>query len=162
MGETGSIGQRVEQIAASVIGQAGIEFVHCEIAGTKRNPIVRLIIDKPGGVTLEDCAQISRDVEAVLDRDDFIPTAYVLEVSSPGIERELYKLADFQKFTGHDARVKLRQPIGGQRNFAGRIDAVVGYDIEFEDRTNGRVRIPFDSIAKANLLVDLTEDFKKG
>ena len=162
MGETGSIGQRVEQIAASVTHKAGIEFVHCEIAGSKRNPTVRLIIDKPGGVTLEDCAQVSRDVEAVLDQDDFIPTAYVLEVSSPGIERELFKLADFEKFTGQDARVKVRQPIGSQRNFAGKITAVVGHEIDFEDRTNGRVRIPFDSIVKANLLVDLTEDFRKG
>jgi len=162
MGETGSIGQRVEQIAASVTGQAGIEFVHCEIAGSKRNPIVRLIIDKPGGVTLEDCAQVSREVETVLDKDDFIPTAYVLEVSSPGIERELFKLAVFEKFTGHVARVKVRQPIGGQRNFAGKITAVAGSDIEFEDRTSGRVRIPFDTIAKANLLVDFSEDFKKG
>src|SRR6478672_13686691 len=162
MGESGSIGQRVEQIAASVTGQAGIEFVHYEIAGSKRNPTVRLIIDKPGGVTLEDCAQVSRDVEAVLDKDDFIPTAYILEVSSPGIERELFKLDDFEKFTGHDARVKVRHPIGGQRNFAGRIAAVAGSEIEFEDRTSGTVRIPFDTIAKANLLVDLTEDFKKG
>ena len=97
MDGTGSIGERVEQIAVSVTSKAGIEFVHCEIAGSKRNPIVRLIIDKPGGVTLEDCAQVSRDVESVLDKDDFIPTAYVLEVSSPGIERELFKLADFEK-----------------------------------------------------------------
>ena len=162
MDGTGSIGERVEQIAVSVTSKAGIEFVHCEIAGSKRNPIVRLIIDKPGGVTLEDCAQVSRDVESVLDKDDFIPTAYVLEVSSPGIERELFKLADFEKFTGHEARVKVRQPIGGQRNFAGKIETVIGNDIEFEDRTSGRVRIPFDSIARANLLVDLTEDFKKG
>jgi len=162
MGETGSIGQRVGQIAASVTSKAGIEFVHCEIAGTKRNPVVRLIIDKPGGVTHEDCAQVSREVETVLDRDDFIPTAYVLEVSSPGIERELYKLTDFQKFTGKEARLKVRQSISGQRNFAGKIAAVTGGDIEFEDRTSGRIRIPLDSIAKANLLVDLTEDFKKG
>src|SRR6476469_6871333 len=162
MGETGSIGQRVEQIAASVTAEAGIEFVHCEIAGSKRNPVVRMIIDTPGGVTLEDCAQVSRAVEAVLDKDDFIPTGYVLEVSSPGIERELFKLADFERFTGHDARVKVRQPIAGKRNFAGKISAVAGSDIEFEDRTSGRFRIPFDTIAKAKLLVDLTEDFKKG
>lgn len=162
MAASGSIGERVEQIAASVTGQSGIEFVHCEIAGSKRNPTVRLIIDKPGGVTLEDCAQVSRDVEAVLDKDDFIPTAYVLEVSSPGIERELYKLADFEKFTGQNARIKTAQPVGGQRNFAGRIAAVANGEIEFEDRTSGVVKIPFDLVAKANLMVDLTDDFKKG
>ena len=161
MGETGSIGNRVEQIAASVAERSGIEFVHCQIAGSKRNPTLRLIIDKPGGVSLEDCAQVSRDVEAILDRDDFIPTSYVLEVSSPGIERELFKLADFEKFSGQNARVKTNNAIGGQRNFAGKIVAVSGSDIEFEDRTSGRVRIAFDSVAKANLMVDLSEDFKK-
>jgi len=86
----------------------------------------------------------------------------VLEVSSPGIERELYKLADFEKFTGEDARIKTRQPIGGQRNFSGRIVAVKGSEIEFEDRTSGTVTIPSDSVVKANLMVDMSGDFKKG
>jgi len=162
MAGTGIIGERVEQIAASLAGVAGIEFVHCQLAGTKRNPTVRLIIDKPGGVTLEDCAQMSRQVEEILDREDFIPTSYVLEVSSPGIERELYKLADFERFVGNDARIKTNQPFGGQKNFAGRIVAVDGDEIEFEDRTSGRSRIPFDSVAKANLMVDVKDDFKKG
>lgn len=162
MAATGSIGERVEKIAASVTERFGIEFVHCQIAGSKRNPTVRLIIDKPGGVTLEDCSRVSRDVEAVLDKDDFIPTAYVLEVSSPGIERELYKLADFERFSGQNARIKTAQPIGGQRNFAGRIAAVANGEIEFEDRTSGVVRIPYDLISKANLMADLTVDFKKG
>jgi ribosome maturation factor RimP len=162
MAETGTIAESVQQIAASVTERYGIEFVHCQIAGSKRNPTVRLIIDKPGGVTLEDCAQVSRDVEAVLDLDDLIPTSYVLEVSSPGIERELFKLADFERFAGQNARIKTDRPINGQRNFSGTISAVRGSDIEFEDRTKGRVLIPFDLVAKANLLVDLAEDFKRG
>jgi ribosome maturation factor RimP len=162
MAGEGSIGERVEQIAASVADGVGIEFVHCEIAGTKRNPTVRLIIDKPGGVTLEDCAQVSRDVETVLDKDDFIPTAYVLEVSSPGIERELYKLADFLRFIGENARIKTKRAIGGQKNFSGRIAAVNGSDIDFDDRTTGRVTVPWDTVLKANLMVDLSGDFKKG
>lgn len=161
MAETGIIGEKIEQIAVSVTRQAGIEFVHSEIAGSKRNPIVRLIIDKPGGVTLDDCALISRDVEAILDRDDFIPTSYVLEVSSPGIERELYSLADFERFTGKDARVKANRPIDGQRNFSGAIVAISDGEIELEDRTSGRVRIPYDAVVKANLIVDVTEDLKK-
>ena len=162
MAGTSSIGDRIERIAASVTNKAGIEFVHCQMAGSKRNPTVRLIIDKPGGVTLEDCAQVSREVEAILDQEDFIPTSYVLEVSSPGIERELYDLSDFKKFVGKDARIKAAQPVGGQRNFAGKIVAVDGDLIEFDDKTNGRVRIPFDSVAKANLVVDVSEDLRKG
>jgi len=156
-----TIGERVEQIAVSVTEPAGIEFVHCEIAGSKRNPTVRLIIDKPGGVTLEDCAQVSRDVEAILDSDDFIPTSYVLEVSSPGIERELYVLADFERFTGKDVRIKTNRPVSGQRNFSGAIVAVKDGEIELEDRTSGRVRIPYESVVKANLIVDVSEDLRK-
>jgi ribosome maturation factor RimP len=162
MGETGSIGDRIGQIAASVAERSGIEFIHCQIAGSKRNPTVRLFIDKPGGVTLEDCAEMSREVEAVLDKDDFIPTSYVLEVSSPGIERELFKLAEYERFVGHDARIKTKQPINGRRNFAGKISAVNGDNIEFNDRTSGRVSIPFESVAKANLMADLTDEFRKG
>ena len=161
MAEARTIDQRVEQIAVSVTESAGIEFVHCEIAGSKRNPIVRLIIDKPGGVTLEDCALVSREVEAILDREDFIPTAYVLEVSSPGIERELYVLADFERFTSKDVRIKTNRQISGQRNFSGTIAAVKDGEIELEDRTNGRVRIPNESVVKANLIVDVTEDLRK-
>ena len=161
MAESGSIGERVEQIAAGVAKRAGIEFVHCVMAGAKRNLIVRLIIDKPGGVTLEDCTQVSRDVEAILDHEDFIPMSYVLEVSSPGIERELYKLADFEKYVGSDARVKTGRPIEGQRNFSGPIISVNDGEIEIEDRTSGLVRIPYDSVAKANLIVDVSEDLKK-
>ena len=161
MAETGTIGERVERVAESVTESAGIEFVHCEIAGSKRNPTVRLVIDKPGGVTLEDCAQVSRDVEAILDRDDFIPTSYVLEVSSPGIERELYTLADFGKFRDKDVRIKTNRPIDGQRNFSGAILDVKENEIELEDKTNGRVRIPHASIVKANLIVDVTEELRK-
>jgi ribosome maturation factor RimP len=161
MAEKGSISERVERIAASVAGGVGIELVHCQIVGSKRNPVVRLVIEKPGGVTLDDCAQVSREVEAILDRDDFIPTAYVLEVSSPGIERELYSLADFEKFVGKDARIKTDRSIGGQRNFSGAIVGVANGEIEFEDRTTGRVSIPFVSVAKANLIVDITEDLRK-
>lgn len=157
-----SIAERVEQIAASVTKRAGIEFVHCQIAGSNRNPTVRLVIDKPGGVTLDDCADISREVEAVLDREDLIPTSYVLEVSSPGIDRELFKLSDFERFAGSEAKIRTGRPINGQKNFSGTIVGVDGPEIEFEDKSNGPVRISFDDVVKANLTVDLTADFRKG
>lgn len=156
-----SIQERIEDIARQVADKSHVEFVHCQMAGSKRNPTVRLTIDKPGGVSLDDCADFSREVESVLDQDDFIPTSYTLEVSSPGIERELYKIDDYRRFIGQMARVKTSQAIGGQRNFAGKIVSVNDGTIEFEDRTNGQVRIPFETIAKANLMVDLDREFKK-
>ena len=161
MAETLGIQERITDIGKRITDKAGFELVHCQIAGSKRSPIVRLFIDKPGGVTIEDCAIVSREMEAILDQEDFIPTSYVLEVSSPGIERELFKIGDFEKFAGQAARIKTTQAIDGQRNFTGLIVSVEDRNIEFDDRTRGRVRIPYDSIAKANLMVDMEAEFKK-
>jgi ribosome maturation factor RimP len=85
----------------------------------------------------------------------------VLEVSSPGLERPLFSIQDFEKFAGKKAKVKTSDAIAGQANFNGRITAVEGEEIVFEDKTNGTIRIPFDKVAKANLKVDLAEEFKK-
>jgi ribosome maturation factor RimP len=85
-----------------------------------------------------------------------------LEVSSPGLERGLYKRADYERFAGANAKLKTRQPISGQRNFRGRLLAVEGDEVIFEDRTNGRVQIPLDIIAKANLEVDIEEELRRG
>jgi ribosome maturation factor RimP len=156
-----SIVERIDKIATQAASENGVEFVHSEIVGSKRNMTVRIYIDKPQGVTLEDCSMVSRAIEAVIDAEDFIPSSYVLEVSSPGLERPLFSIKDFEKFVGKTAKVKTSQSIGGQANFNGRINAVEGGEIIFVDKTNGEVRIPFDKVAKANLKVDLSEEFKK-
>ena len=155
------IADRIDNIAALAAEENGVEFVHSEIVGSKRNKTVRIYIDKPGGVTLEDCSTVSHAIENVIDADDFIPSPYVLEISSPGLERPLFSIADFEKFTGKRAKVKTREPINGQATFNGRIAVVEGSEIIFEDKTNGTVRIPFEKVAKANLRVDLAEEFKK-
>lgn len=152
---------KIDKIATEAAAQNGVEFVHSEIVGSLRNAVVRIYIDKPNGVTIEDCSTVSRAMEEVMDAEDFMPAAYVLEVSSPGLERPLFKLADFERFAGKRAKVKATEPIGGQANFNGRITGVEGDEVVFEDKTNGSVRIPFDKIAKANLRVDLAEEFKK-
>ena len=78
---------------------------------------VRIYIDKPEGVTLEDCSTVSRAIEAVIDADDFIPAPYVLEVSSPGLERPLFSIQDFEKFAGKKAKVKTSEAIDGPGKF---------------------------------------------
>lgn len=160
MTEGQGISDRVSEIAARSVGNAGFELVHCQIAGSKRSPVLRIFIDKPGGVTIEDCANVSREMEAILDREDFIPTSYVLEVSSPGVERELFTVADYEKFAGQMARIKTSKPVNGQRNFTGSIVSVNDENIEFDDRTSGRIRIPFGSIVKGNLMVDIEAEFR--
>ena len=157
-----SIAERVQELAERVAIDHGLELVHTEVAGPENKPIVRVFIDKPHGVTHDDCSDVSLHLGTILDVEDFIHASYTLEVSSPGLERGLYKRADYQRFTGSDAKLKTRQPIEGQRNFRGRILGVDEHDLLFEDRTNGRVRIPFDIITKANLEVDLSQELRRG
>ncbi len=154
------IDQRIREIAARVAVENNLELVHAQIAGANKSLTVRVFIDKENGVTHDDCSQVSRQIEAVLDAEDFIPGNYILEVSSPGLERELYSLKDFEKFIGSLAKVKTNLAIDGQKNFRGRIAAVGNEEIVFEDNTRGTVNFPFSAVAKANLEIDLEQELK--
>jgi len=154
------VAERVREIAEQAANDHGVELVHAEVAGPEGSPVVRLFIDKPGGVTHDDCSKVSHQVSTVLDVEDFIHSAYLLEVSSPGLERGLYKKADYERFTGSIAKIKARSPIRGQRNFRGRILGVVNDHVIVEDRTSGRVELPLDGIAKANLEADVESELR--
>ena len=156
-----SIETRVQEIAERVAIDHGLELVHAEVAGPDNKPIVRVFIDKPQGVTHDDCSEVSTHLGTILDVEDFIHASYTLEVSSPGLERGLYKRADYERFSGSNAKLKTRQPIGGQRNFRGRLVGIEGDELVFDDRTSGRVQIPLDLITKANLEVDVEEDLRR-
>jgi len=156
-----SIEARVQELAERVAIDNGLELVHAEVAGPDNKPIVRVFIDKPQGVTHDDCSEVSTHLGTILDVEDFIHASYTLEVSSPGLERGLYKRADYERFSGSNAKLKTRQPIGGQRNFRGRLLGLEGDEVIFDDRTNGRVQIPLDLITKANLEVDVNEDLRR-
>jgi len=156
-----SIAARVQELAERVAIDHGLELVHTEVAGPENKPIVRIFIDKPNGVTHEDCSAVSTHLGTILDVEDFIHASYTLEVSSPGLERGLYKRADFERFAGSQAKMKTRQPIDGQRNFRGRLLGVDGNDVLFEDRTNGQVRVPLEIITKANIEVDVSEELRR-
>ncbi|HBB98737.1 MAG TPA: ribosome maturation factor [Blastocatellia bacterium] len=159
--ETASVADRIREIAEQAAIDHGLEMVHTEVAGPENSPIVRVFIDKPGGVTHQDCSGVSTQIGTVLDVEDFIHAAYTLEVSSPGIERGLYKPADYERFAGSTAKIKTRVAIASQRNFRGRIIGLEHDNVVFEDRTSGRVTIPFNSIAKGNLEVDVENEFRQ-
>ncbi len=152
---------RIQQIASQVTDETGLELVHVEVVGSARRMTVRIYIDKPSGVTLEDCSNVSRKVETILDREDFIHTPYLLEVSSPGIERQLYSLQDFKKFVGHPAKIKTTEPINGQKSFRGTIKSVEENEILFVDRTSGEVKINYSLVSKANLEMDLEKELSR-
>jgi ribosome maturation factor RimP len=157
-----SIDERIREIAANSAKKNNLELVHVQTKGSKSNLTIRIFIDKENGVTHEDCVLMSRETESILDSEDFIPSAYILEVSSPGLERELYNLRDFEKFIGKLAKVRTHAPIDGQRNFRGRITQVKGEEIYFEDAARGALRFLYDNVAKANLEIDIEAELKRG
>ena len=156
-----SVEERVQAIAERVAIDHGLELVHAEVAGPDNKPIVRIFIDKPNGVTHQDCSEVSLHVGTVLDVEDFIHASYTLEVSSPGLERGLYKRQDYERFAGSLVKVRTRRPINGQRNFRGRLLGIDGDEVLIEDRTSGRVRVDFNSIAKANLELEVEKEFHR-
>lgn len=156
-----SIAERVQQIAESVSLDRGVELVHAEVAGPEGKPILRVFIDKPEGVTHEDCSAVSHHRGTILDVEDFIHSPYSLEVSSPGLERGLYKRADYERFAGSPAKLRANRAINGQRNFRGRIVGLEDDNVVFEDKTSGRVLIPLSAVAKANLEIDVEAEFRR-
>lgn len=155
-----SVEERVRQLAEQAAIDHGVELVHAEVAGPDNHPVVRVFIDKPGGVTHRDCSEVSEHLGTVLDVEDFIHATYTLEVSSPGLERGLYRRADYERFAGSAAKIKSRVPVDGQRNFRGRIIGIDNDHVIFDDQTSGRVRVPIDGIVRANLEVDVEREFR--
>ena len=110
---------KIEEIAGRVAEPLGIEVVEIELKGGGKNQFLRVSIDKPEGVTHADCETVSRRLGEALDADDLITAHYTLEVSSPGVERKLYKLKDFERFQGKKAKVVLREPIENVKTLEG-------------------------------------------
>lgn len=114
--------EQVRQIAERVTASHGLELVEVEFRGSGRARMLRIFIDKPGGVTHHDCEQVSREVGTILDVEDVVPGgSYVLEVSSPGLDRRLVKAADYQRFRGSLVRITTNEPVNGGRSFEGRL-----------------------------------------
>lgn len=141
----------LEGILAQVTAREQLELVHWEAVGPRNKLVLRVYIDKPGGVNHGDCERVSNQVGALLDVDDLIPGSYTLEVSSPGIERGLYKPEDYQRFAGNRVKLKTAEPINGQRNFRGELIGIANGIVTLEADGAGRVEIPYDKIVKANI-----------
>lgn len=151
---TQEIVDRVKAVAGSILASEGMELVDVEYRRESVGWVLRLTIDKRGGVTLDDCTRISQEMGRSLDIEDFISNPYHLEVSSPGLDRLLTKERDFIRFSDRRIRVKTINPIGNQRNFKGKLRTCVEGRIEMETE-GGIIEIPLSNIAKANLEVEL-------
>jgi ribosome maturation factor RimP len=116
--------EQVRKIAERVAASSGLEVVEVELRGGGKARMLRIVIDRPAGVTHEDCANLSREVGTILDVEDVVPgSSYTLEVSSPGLDRKLIRPADYERFTGSRVKLTTRQPLNGNRHFEGKLES---------------------------------------
>ncbi|HHU85684.1 MAG: ribosome maturation factor RimP [Pelotomaculaceae bacterium] len=144
----------VEEIALPVVQEAGLELVDVDYVKEGGHWYLRIFIDKPGGVGIEDCRFISLKIDKLLDEKDPIPQAYSLEVSSPGIDRPLKKPADFNRYKGRKAIIKTYQPINGKKEFSGRLEGVQADSVVLDTDESGQLLIPMAQVALAQLDVE--------
>lgn len=150
-----TIEARVKAIAERVAQYEGLEVVEVEWRGSGRG-LLRIFVDKPGGVLLDDCAEVSRQVSTILDAEDVVPGgAYQLEVSSPGLDRKLLKLADYQRFAGSRVKVKLKAPLDGRQQFTGVLSDPAEDGFELELTPAETVRLKFADVQQTRLVVEI-------
>lgn len=147
---------RVKTLAVPILDSMGLELVEVEYRRTGREALLRLFIDKEGGVSLDDCADFSRELSMLLDIEDFIPCEYNLEVSSPGLDRPLKTEADYTRFVGRLVKVRTYEPCqddkGNKRKtFIGRLDGLKDGAVVVKLNEGQTASIPLDRVAKANL-----------
>ncbi len=141
---------KIQALAEPILRDIGCEWVEGKIVFEHGRRILRLLVDKEGGVTVGDCEKISREVGVVLDVEGAVTDRYVLEVSSPGINRPLVKAADYLKYLGKTASLKTREPIDGRRNYKGVLKKFENDEVEI--LIDGKTyRVPFALIEKAKL-----------
>lgn len=158
--DSNAIKQKIFELASQVAEDEGLELVSVDILGAGKKTILRAVVDKEGGVTVGDCEKMSRSLEALLDVEDPIKGPYILEVSSPGLDRPLVKQADFERNIEKLARIITTEKIDNQTFFIGRIidvgDGWIRLKIEKKGaREEGKdIFIPLDKISKARLEIE--------
>ena len=142
---------QLQAIIESAVTALGFELIGIEHLSQGRHSLLRIYIDHEDGIDVEDCAEVSRQVSAVLDVEDPIKGEYTLEVSSPGLDRPLFTEAHYQRYSGSLAEIRLRAPLEGRRKFRGRLQGVSDGKVLIE--VDGvEYAVPLDGIEKANLI----------
>jgi len=163
--------EQVRNIAERVTASSGLELVEVEFLGSGKARMLRIFIDKTGGVTHQDCENVSREVSTILDMEDVVPgDSYLLEVSSPGLDRKLTKPGDYERFKGSLIKVTTYEPVEGNRSFRGRLEGLADGKLTIEVEAAGKkkqskkkqeqvagskVTIELKNVAKANLVPEI-------
>lgn len=144
----------VEGLAAPIVAAHGMELVDVEYVKEGNQWYLRIFMDKPGGVLLDDCQAVSQEIDRLLDEKDPIPHAYILEVSSPGLDRPLKKPGDYERFRGYIVNLTTYAPLNGQKRFSGRLDGLQEQGVVLNIDGTEYV-IPMEQVASARLAVEI-------
>jgi ribosome maturation factor RimP len=158
MATTTSLPERIEQEIEKIVTSEGMELVHIEYKRQGRGYLLRVDIDKGGGVTLEDCQLVSQQVSTYLDVDDVVPGEYELQVSSPGLDRKFYRDSDYQKFLGRLVKVKTSKAIRGLHVIVGKLKDFDGMRVVVTDpamKKDADYTIPLSEIKETRLEVEM-------
>jgi ribosome maturation factor RimP len=153
--------EQIRTMASRVAAGYGLEIFDVQFRREAPGMVLRVQLDRPGPaataedcVSVDDCARVSRDLSAILDVEDVVPTAYTLEVSSPGLDRPLRRDDDYQRFTGRRAKIVMRERVDGQGFFKGRLGGLDGDAVLIDADDGRRHRVPLNVITRANLEVE--------
>jgi ribosome maturation factor RimP len=147
--------EKIRAMAERAATSEGLTLVDVELKGGRSNPLLRIYIDKPAGVSHGDCQLVSEQLSALLDVEDPFPGKYLLEVSSPGLDRKLSKPSDFTHFAGRRARVVVREPVENQKIFEGRLAGFESGRVRLDLGERGLRELDLANIQKAQLVVEL-------
>lgn len=154
-----SLIEKIRELTLPIVQEEGLELFNLEFKKSGYKWFLRIYLDKEGGINLNDCEKVSKQLSAKLDEEDVIPRSYTLEVSSPGLDRPLLSEQDYKKFKGKWIRIKTTEAIDGQRNFKGRLanyaDGIVTLEMQIKKNEMKSVLIPYRTIANARLEIDL-------
>lgn len=157
-----SVEDRVALLVEGILDEKGLELVLVEYVGSGRSSTLRLFIDRgegysegPGGVTIDECSSVSRELARILDVEDIIRGSYSLEVSSPGLDRPLTKESDYTKYAGRVVNIKTRNPLEGRRKFKGTLKGLEDGKVIITDSEDSTFELELSNIEKAKLEVVL-------
>ena len=152
---------KLESLIMPICAEHGVDLVDARVVVDEGGPVLRVLLELPAqhtlpqgvGVTLEDCARVSRAVSQLLDADEnLIPGHYRLEVGSPGVERPLIKPHDFEHYAGREVHIAIKRPVDGRKNFSGTLGGRRGTEVLLQGSAGDEIALPFDEIAKAHLV----------
>ena len=152
----------VQEQLTAMVADEGLELLATEVVGSGPQTILRLVVDGPDGVSLDKCASVSRQASAMLDVEDLIRHHYTLEVSSPGLDRKLYGIEDYEKYAGHRVRIRMAPSYREHRTVVGELLGSRQGKARVFDDSGREVLLPIDEIFEARLEVDWTSIMKEG